>query len=111
MVRLKDDQKTMQFLTTLGAIMTHIASAEIGIQHYLIDYRFKDPNLNNHFRRVKKGLNAIKSHFNRFSKVKDKDEFDYDYSIEFYRATQHFTKMSTEQLKEYADGIDEVIKK
>lgn len=105
-----DPVKQMEkFFKSTQIMLSMIGVAEIERQIHLIDYRFKNPNLNNHMKRVREGLEAVKNHFGNFVQLKDKEEFDYEFTIELHRLFSFFIGLSTGQLREYADGLEELL--
>lgn len=95
--------KQAQIIGTLNSCMG------IEVMQDLTDIRFKHPTLNNHRRRLKEAIDGISTHLGAIVQVKDRDEFDYEFSIEMHRLVSHFCGLSTEQLRGFMDRVDEEI--
>lgn len=97
--------KTAQFIGGISRCM------DIEVTKDLTDARFKHPTLNNHNRRIKEGIKGISNYIGTIVQVKNRDEFDYDYSVELHRVITHFCGLTTEQLREFMDRVDEELDK
>lgn len=102
--------KELRILKSAQVIGTLVECINIEVMHDLIDARFKHPTINNHNRRLKESIQGIKLHLGTIVQVKDRDHFDYEFAVEMHRLVTHFCGMTTEQIKQIMDVIEEKIK-
>jgi len=72
----------------------------------LVDFRFKEPNMNNHIRRIKESLEQIKKGLNFKYKVKDRELMNIDHPVQVHRLFTFFSTMDTTQLTELMDAYE-----
>lgn len=86
---------------------------EIEFANDMVDTKFKSPNINNHNRKIKESLTAIKSTINsglQPFKVKSQEYMEYDYAVQMYRVIDHFTDMGLDVITEFMDEVDKLKK-
>lgn len=89
-------------------VMSVLASCmEIEYMNDLVDMRWKDPNMNNHIRRIKESLEQIKKGLNFKYKIKDKELMTIDHPVQVHRLFNYFSTMDTTQLSELMDAYEE----
>lgn len=100
------DEKKARILTSVQLINLCAEIIAIEYQNDLVDSRFKQPAINNHSRRIKEGAQAIKTHLTSLATNKDKDFFNYDYSVEMHRLITQVLQMPAEQLRGINDQLE-----
>lgn len=103
------EKKVIDFMRSVQFILASIGTIEVEWQMYMVDYKFKSPNMNNHLKRMRESMREVKRHFANFVQVKDQDEFSYEYTVQLHRVMALFSGLHTDQLSEYADGLEELL--
>lgn len=100
--------KEKRILNHVQNMSVLVTCMEIEVTKDLIDYRFRDPNTNNHVRRLKESLQQIKKGLSFKFKVTDREFMEYEHGSEMHRAFEYFSTMDTNQLRSLLDGFDEL---
>lgn len=103
------EKKVIDFMRSVQFILASIGTIEVEWQMYMVDYKFKNANMNNHLKRMRESMREVKRHFANFVQVKDQDEFSYEYTVQLHRVMALFSGLHTDQLAEYADGLEELL--
>lgn len=81
---------------------------DIEFHNDLVDYKFKEPTMNNHIRRIRESLEQIKKGLSFKYKVTDREFMTYVHAGAVYRVFDYFSTMDTDQLNSIMDGFDEL---
>lgn len=87
-------------------VLSHLIQIEY--QSRLVDVRFKQPAVNNNARKIKEAAEQIQKDLAFQFKLKDREQMQYEHSIELWRVFDHFAELTTEQIREFMDGVDKV---
>lgn len=104
-------EKEKRILSHVQTMSVLVTAMEIEISRELLDYRFRDPNTNNHVRRIKESLQQINKGLSFKFKVTDRDFMTYEHGVEVHRMFDYFGTMETSQLKQMNDGFEELERK
>lgn len=111
MAIIKDstDKRIPRILKTIQLISLLAEIAKIEIQHDLTDTKFKNNrSLNNHVRNLKQAANSIQTEMSAFGKLKDREEFSYNYAIEMHRLISYFSMLTSEQIGQFMDNVETI---
>lgn len=97
------EQRILQHCQTMGVLANCI---EIEFMQDLVDARWKDPNLNNHVRKLKESLRQIKLGLAYKFKVKDQELMDNELSPQVHRLFKYFSTMDVNQLRDIIDAYE-----
>lgn len=81
---------------------------KIEYQSRLVDTRFKNPNINNHAKRIKESANMIQTHLASLTYNKDREFFEYEYCVQLHRVLKHFMQLRIDQLETFMEGIEKM---
>lgn len=71
-----------------------------------IDWRFKNPVINNHARKIIESAEQISRSLSSISFNTDREEFAYNTSLQVHRLLKHFSQYPVEKLEELMDIIE-----
>lgn len=83
---------------------------DLEFHNRIFDAKFKNPSTTLHAARIKESAEQIRLDLSYQFKVKDLDNFSYAHTYEMWRACDHFGEMSTDELRAYNDGIEQLKK-
>jgi len=81
---------------------------DVEYQKRIVDTKFKNPNTNNHVRRIKEASETIQKDLAYQFKVKDYEAMTYDYVLQFHRLVDYFSEKSADQIREFMDGVEKL---
>lgn len=87
-------------------VLAHLIQIEY--QTRICDLKFKQPSVNNHARKIKESTEQIQKDLAFQFKLKDREQMAYEHSVELWRVFDHFCKLTTEEVRDFMDGVDEL---
>ncbi len=103
------EQRVYNILQSVQIMQVLSEAIKIEFQSELIDTDLKNPAINQHAKRIKESASAIQIHLTGLVKNKDKEYFSYEYAVEMHRVIKHFVGMDINQVREFMDGVDEIM--
>lgn len=100
-------EKEKRILRHVQTMSVLASCMEIEFYSDLVDMRFKEPNMNNHIRRIKESLEQIKKGLNFKYKIKDRELMTIDHPVQVHRLFNYFSTMETTQLTELMDAYEQ----
>lgn len=98
------ERRILKHVQTMGVLANCM---EIEMFNDLVDYKAKDPTINNHIRRLKESIQQIKKGLSFKYRVIDRDHMENDHSIQMHRLFNYFSIMDTDQLTRILDQYEE----
>jgi hypothetical protein len=88
--------------------MIGVLAEIIKVEHHvrLIDVRFKNPNLNNHSKKIVESANQIQVDLRAKFDCMKRDELTYDHALQLHRLLDHFIEIGIERTTEFMDLVD-----
>lgn len=107
-----NNDKLDRILAHVQTLKCYIGAMEVEMGQDIIDAKFKDKNVNNHIRKFKESLNAIRGYctFKGAVKVTDFQELNYQRAALMNRVFSFLAVMDVEQLEEFLDAVEEQFK-
>ena len=97
------EKRILRHVQTMSVLTTCM---EIEMFSDLIDYRAKDPNINNHIRRLKESLQQIRKGLSFKYKILDRDLMENEHGAQMHRLFSYFSTMHTQQLTDIVDAYE-----
>lgn len=106
-MKLPED-KILRVLKSAQNIALLAECISVEFQTDLVDTRFRQPAINQHSKRIRDSIEAIKIHLAGMVKNKDREFFSYDYAVEIHRVIDYFSNMSVEQVRDFMDRVEAI---
>lgn len=107
MIKTAPTPKTVfEILKSAHVIGLLAKTIDVEYQTRIVDTKFKNPNTNNHVRRIKEASETIQKDLAYQFKVKDYEAMTYDYVLQFHRLIDYFAEKSADQIREFMDGVE-----
>jgi hypothetical protein len=101
-------QKAQDIFSNAQAISVYAELIDIEYNKNLVDYKFNDPALNNHKRRLKEATEAYQKYAGQFIQSKDVEYFKYEHCTALSEIIQYFLFMPIEGINEALERINEL---
>ncbi len=89
------EKRILRHVQTMSVLTTCM---QVEYMQDIVDARFKDPNMNNHIRRIKESLEQIRKGLSFKYKVIDRDFMENEHGLVMHRLFTYFSTMETSQL-------------
>lgn len=90
--------------------MIGVLAEIIKVEHQsaLVDTRFKNPNLNNHAKRILDSANQIQLDLRAKFDCMKREELTYEHALQLHRLLDHFIDIGIERTTDFMDGLDKM---
>lgn len=105
---MKSEETLKRVLRSVQTMAVLADCMEIEMSEDLSFSKFADPNMNNHVRKIKDSIVALRAGINRLVKTPDQEFVTFEHSPQAHRLFKFFSTMSTTQLTEYLDLLETV---
>lgn len=102
------EEKIKNILHSVQTISALAECITIEFQNDLIDYRFKQPILNQKAKRIKEYTEDIKKLCTVHAKVLDEEYMAYEHSVAMHRLFKWFALLDANQINEYMDKLEKL---
>lgn len=100
-------EEVFPILRSVNLIGVMTAVIQVEIQNKIVDIKFKNPNTSNQVSKIRSAADQIRKDLAYQFKVKDLDSLNNDHALAMWRIFDHFTELSTQQINDFMDGVDQ----
>jgi len=105
------EQRKLALLKSMQVI--GLATEIISIEYHdaLVDSKFKNANLNNASRLIKQSVQSIKTHMASITNIKDKEFYEYEYSLEIHRLLRLTCGLDISEIQAINNALESELEK